>query len=605
MADQLGALNEAAQRMLRTVLALLPSPERLGVDQVLQQLAQMPEQVSALQQAYYRDALALWTEALSRSGFATDVNAQRAHDGDTGSLAPAATPDAPAAAPSGQPSTRKADAAMRDADFDPRFAAPEWRTLPFFHLLHGLYELNARWLRDVVALAQLPDATRRRLRFALDQFIDAMAPSNFATTNPDAIRAAAQSGGQSIVAGLRNLERDLRAGDIARSEPGAFEVGRNLAITPGAVVHENAVAQLIRYAPITARVRSRPLLIVPPFINKYYILDLQPHNSFVRHALDRGLQVYMVSWRNPTDRDAHATWDDYVVHGVHAMIDVALEQTGARKLNVLGFCVGGTLLASALAVAPRPQAVASLTLLATLLDFGDVGDIGNYIDEAYVRQCEQDFADGGLVGGAQIAVSFASLRPRELVWSFYVDNYLKGTNPRAFDLLHWNADSANAPGPLFAWYLRNAYLENRLARPGAATVRGEPLDLRRLTMPAYVLATHDDHIVPWRSAYRGARLLPGTDTIVLGASGHVAGVINPPATGRRHYWINPARPTAPDDWLRNAEKRPGSWWTHWSDWLARHAGTWQAAPKELGSAAHAVIEAAPGRYVRVAARDAA
>lgn len=568
MADELGALNEAAQRMLRTLLARLPNPERLGVDELVRQLARMPEQVSALQQAYYRDTLALWSEALGATPSAT-----------IGAAPPAHPPEA-----------------------DPRFAAPEWRSLPYFRLLHGMYALNARWLREVVGLARLPDATTRRLRFALDQLIEAMAPSNFAMTNPEAIRAAAQSGGQSIATGLRNLERDLRTGDIARSEPGAFEVGRNLAITPGAVVHENAVAQLIRYAPTTTRVRSRPLLIVPPFINKYYILDLQPHNSFVRHALERGLQVYMVSWRNPTERDAHATWDDYVVRGVHEMIEVALEQTGARKLNALGFCVGGTLLASALAVAPRANAIASLTLLATLLDFSDVGDIGNYIDEAYVRQCERDFANGGLVGGAQIAASFASLRPRELVWSFYVDNYLKGTHPRAFDLLHWNADSANAPGPLFAWYLRNAYLENRLAQPGATTVCGTPLDLRRLTMPVYVLATHDDHIVPWRSAYASAQLLPGAQTFVLGASGHIAGVINPAGAGRRHHWVNAARPPAPDDWLRGARKRPGSWWTHWASWLGRHAGRWKSAPPSLGSAAHAIVEPAPGRYVRVPAR---
>lgn len=567
MADDLGALNEAAQHMLRSLLARLPGPEGLGVDELLRQLAQMPEQVSALQQAYYRDALALWNDAL------------------------------------GAPPPHAAEVPRYAGDGDPRFAAPEWRTLPFFRLLHAMYGLNVRWLREVVALARLPEPTMRRLRFALDQLIEAMAPSNFAITNPDAIRAAAQTGGKSIQAGLRNLERDLRAGDIARSEPGAFEVGRNVAITPGAVVHENAVAQLIRYAPTTERVRSRPLLIVPPFINKYYILDLQPHNSFVRHALDRGLQVYMVSWRNPTEADARATWDDYVAHGVHEMIDVALEQTRVRKLNALGFCVGGTLLTSALAVTPRPQAIASLTLLATLLDFRDVGDIGNYIDEAYVRQCERDFAHGGLVGGAQIAASFASLRPRELVWAFYVENYLKGASPRAFDLLHWNADSANAPGPLFAWYLRNAYLENRLARPGAATVCGKPLDLRRVTVPAYVLATHDDHIVPWRAAYAAVRLLPATDAFVLGASGHVAGVINPPASGRRHYWVNDVRPDAPDDWLSGAEKRPGSWWPHWAGWLARHAGAWKSAPRTLGDATHPVIEAAPGRYVRVPARN--
>jgi polyhydroxyalkanoate synthase len=382
------------------------------------------------------------------------------------------------------------------------------------------------------------------------------------------------------------------------SERSAFEVGRNIAVTPGAVVYQNPIVQLIQYTPRTPQVSRHPLLVVPPFINKYYVLDLQPENSFVRNALDQGLQVFLVSWRNIPRELGGATWEDYIRQGVYAPLEAMREITGANQINALGFCVGGTLLACALAVMENPQQIASLTLLATMLDFSDVGEIGVYIDEEYVRQCEETYRDGGLMPGSLLASTFASLRANELVWSFVINNYLKGKTPRAFDLLHWNSDSANLPGPLYAWYLRNTYLENNLRVPGKLTLCSRPVDLGAIRCPAYVLATREDHIVPWRSAYASTQLLPGKIDFVLATSGHVAGVVNPPAAGRRSHWLSEGTPADGDEWLAQARSVPGSWWTHWRAWLKQHSGTQVAAPQTTGSAHHQPIEPAPGSYVR-------
>ncbi len=485
----------------------------------------------------------------------------------------------------------------RPAVADSRFAAPEWDRLPFFRLLRDSYLLNARWLQELVDAAQLPAPTHRRLAFALRQYLQALAPTNFPATNPEVLRLAAESGGASLAAGLRNLEADALRGRMQMSDERAFAVGRDLAITAGAVVYENPVAQLIQYAPRTTSVHARPLLIVPPFINKYYILDLRPENSFVRFALDQGQQVFMVSWRNAGRELERATWDDYARDGVLALLEAVLDIAGADRLNALGFCVGGTLLASTLAVMPQPARVASLTLLAAMLDFSDVGEIGVYIDEEYVARCEQQYRDGGLVAGRQLAHAFATLRANELIWHFHVNNYLKGTTPAAFDLLFWNGDSSNLPGRLYAWYLRNMYLENNLRARGRVCVLGHGVDLARIRAPAYLLATREDHIVPWTSAYAAQRLLGGRIEFVLGASGHVAGVVNPPDPVRKCFWhTGPVQEDA-GDWLAAARREPGSWWPHWSEWVRQHAGPRVRAPEGPGSARYPAIEAAPGRYV--------
>jgi polyhydroxyalkanoate synthase len=382
------------------------------------------------------------------------------------------------------------------------------------------------------------------------------------------------------------------------SDEQAFAVGHTLAITPGAVVYQNSIVQLIQYTPRSQQVHDRPLFIVPPFINKYYILDLRPENSFVRYALEQGLQVFIVSWRNVESDPNALTWDDYIEDGVLAPLRAARQITGADGVSTLGFCVGGTLLASALAVAAERAYVSSLTLLATLLDFTDVGEIGVYIDEAFVQRCEQIYRDGGVMPGSALASAFASLRANDLVWFFVANNYLKGQAPRAFDLLYWNGDSANLPGKLYAWYLRNAYLENNLCKPGKLALRGTPLALGRIDVDAFVLATREDHIVPWRSAYESTRLLAGRIEFVLAASGHIAGIVNPPGANRREHWINPSSAAGADDWLGAARRVPGSWWPHWVRWVKERSGTLVESSPELGNAQYPTLQPAPGSYVR-------
>jgi polyhydroxyalkanoate synthase subunit PhaC len=486
---------------------------------------------------------------------------------------------------------------------DRRFTAREWNDLPYFSLLKQGYLLASRYLADLAALAQLPEADKHRLVFMTRQYLDAIAPSNFVATNPEVILRAYATDGASLTQGFANLVADTRRGRISMSDERAFAVGRNLAVTPGHVVFRNELIELIQYTPTTSEVRRRPLVIVPPCINKYYILDLTPENSFVRWAVDAGHTVFMISWRNIPPHLGHLTWDDYLEDGALKAIRVAKEIAGSPTVNALGFCVGGTLLACAAAVmaARRDRTVASLTLLTTMLDFADPGEIGVYVRREYLATREAELISGRRVHGSELAGAFASLRANELIWSYVVRNYLKGETPPPFDLLHWNADSANLPGPMYIYYLRNLYLDNRLIERGALTMAGARVDLSRVTMPAYIYASHADHIVPWRSAYRTTALLGGDITFVLGASGHIAGVINPPDKGRRHYWTNELITDLPDEWLARAQRLPGSWWPHWGTWLAAHGGAMKAAPREAGSADHPALGPAPGRYVVEAA----
>jgi polyhydroxyalkanoate synthase len=366
------------------------------------------------------------------------------------------------------------------------------------------------------------------------------------------------------------------------------------------VVYENDFMQLIQYRAATTTVFERPLVIIPPCINKYYILDLQPENSFVRYAVERGHTVFMVSWRNMPPAMGRARWDDYLEQGVVRALEVGLDISGAGRANMLGFCVGGTLLGAALAVlrARGDERVTSLTLLATMLDFSDTGELSVFVDEAYVRQRERDFAEGGVLHGRELALTFASLRANDLIWHYVVNNYLKGGTPEPFDLLYWNADSTNLPGTMYIYYLRNTYLENNLRVPGKLTMCRVPVDLGRVDMPAYVLATREDHIVPWRTAFASVHLLGGRIEFVLSASGHIAGVINPASKNRRNFWVNMEREPDPDRWLAAATPRPGSWWKHWGDWLEAYGGRRVPAPAHLGNTANPEIEPAPGRYVK-------
>jgi polyhydroxyalkanoate synthase len=483
---------------------------------------------------------------------------------------------------------------------DRRFSAEAWRDNPWYSLLKQTYLLNSRLLNDMVEAAEVQEKEKHRLRFYARQFIDSMSPANFAVTNPDAMKTALETQGESMRSGFANLLEDLKRGRISITDETAFEVGKNVAVSKGSVVFENELFQLIQYAPLTDEVAERPLVVVPPCINKFYILDLQPENSFVRFAAEQGQTVFLVSWRNPEADLGHITWDDYVEEGAIKAIEVAREIGGAEKANVVGWCVGGTILSSALAVlrARGDESVASLTLLTTMLDFSDPGDLGVFIDEQGVSQREQTIGSGGIYSGAELGFVFQTLRANDLIWPYVVNNYLKGGAPAAFDLLYWNADGTNLPGPMYAWYLRNMYLENNLCKPQRLTMCGTPVDLGRIDMPSYVFGTQEDHIVPWKGAYRTTQLVGGDTQFVLGASGHIAGVINPASKNKRSYWVGGKLGDDPQAWLESATSQPGSWWTHWINWLKPQAGKQVAAPKRGGNAKYKPIEPAPGRYVK-------
>jgi polyhydroxyalkanoate synthase subunit PhaC len=484
---------------------------------------------------------------------------------------------------------------------DRRFAHPAWAESPIYDYVRQAYLLNAEYLKKMADAVPASDGlTKSRIQFATRQLIDALAPSNFAATNPEFIQKAIETEGKSIQAGLQNLLADLDKGRISMTDDSAFEVGRNLAVTPGAVVFENELFQLLQYAPTTAKVAKRPLLIVPPCINKFYILDLQPENSFIRYAVEQGQTVFLMSWRNPKAAQGQLTWDDYLEQGPLAAIKVVQDICKARQINALGFCVGGTILSSALAVAKaRSQdPVASLTLLTTLLDFSDTGEIGCFVDENSVTQREATIGKGGLLTGRELATTFSALRANDLIWQYVVGNYLKGDKPAPFDLLYWNSDSTNLPGPFAAWYLRNLYLENSLRIPGKLTMCGVKADLGRVDMPHFILATREDHIVPWQSSYLGRKLLGGKSTFVLGASGHIAGVINPAAKNKRSHWVSDSDTANAEEWLAGATEEKGSWWQRWADWLRQFADGEVRARTGLGSKQHPAGEAAPGRYVK-------
>jgi len=486
---------------------------------------------------------------------------------------------------------------------DRRFAAKEWRDNPYYNYLKQSYLLAGEFLAQLVESAELEGQAKERLRFTVKQWVDAMSPANFAATNPEVLRQLLETRGDSLARGLANLLADARKGRISQSDESAFEVGRNLATTPGTVVLENDLVQLIQYAPATAEVAKRPLVMLPPCINKYYILDLQPENSFVRYAVEQGHTVFMVSWRNVGPEQGGYGWDDYLEMGVLAALRAARDITGADRVNALGFCVGGTLLGAALAVlaAKGEDLVESVTFLATMLDFSEAGQIGLFVDEASVCQREATLGRGGILPGAELATVFSSLRANDLIWPYVVNNYLMGRSPAAFDLLYWNADSTNLPGPMYCTYLRNMYLENKLRVPGALTNLGVPVDLGKVHRPSFIVATREDHIVPWRSAYRSLGLLGGEKTFVLGASGHVAGVINAASKNRRSYWAaghHEEHPQDPEAWLQSAAERPGSWWPQWAGWLGQFGGGKRKAPKKQGNARFKAIEPAPGRYVK-------
>ena len=488
---------------------------------------------------------------------------------------------------------------------DKRFSNAAWGDNPLAAFSAAVYLLNGRTLMGLADAVEADPKTRTRIRFAVEQWMAASAPSNFMAFNAEAQKKAIETKGESIAKGMKNLMHDLQQGHVSMTDESLFEVGKNVATTEGAVVFENELFQLIEYKPLTAKVFEKPFLLVPPCINKFYILDLQPENSLIRYAVEQGHRTFVVSWRNPDASLAQKTWDNYIEDAVIKAISVTQEISGAPTINALGFCVGGTMLGTALAVlaARGEKPVASVTLLTTFLDFSDTGILDIFIDEASVKKREKELGKGGIMKGQDLSSTFSFLRPNDLVWNYVVGNYLKGETPPPFDLLYWNSDSTNLPGPYYAWYLRNTYLENNLVKPGRATVCGQKIDLRQVDIPAYIYGSREDHIVPIGGAYASTQALPGKKRFVMGASGHIAGVINPPAKNKRSHWIRAdgKLPKTHAAWLEGAVEHPGSWWTDWSLWLKGNAGKQIAAPKTYGKGKYKATQPAPGSYVKVKA----
>ena len=481
-----------------------------------------------------------------------------------------------------------------------RFQDEVWQNSPYYQLIKKSYLMTSKQLAELVDQAEVDENSKLQLRFYARQFIDAMNPTNFPATNPEVIRTAIRTRSGSLVAGMQNLIEDLQKGRITRVDESAFEVGRNLAVTPGSVVFENELIQLIQYTPQTAEVEKTPLLIVPPCINKYYLLDLGAGNSFVEYAVSQGHQVFLISWRSAVAEIQHLAWDDYLNLGVLKSIEVVRDIANVDQIHSLGFCVGGTILSCAAGVlaARGEDKLATITLLTTMIDFADTGEIGLLIDGNSVALREATIGSGGILPGKELAFTFGTLRANDLIWRYVVESYLKGAPPDTFDLLYWDSDSVSLPGPMYCWYARNAYVENKIKEPGATTQCGERIDLSKVKVPMFLLASREDHIVPWQSAFHSKDLMGRDPRFVLAASGHVAGVINPPARNRRSYWVNDNLNYDANNWLENADEKPGSWWPDWDGWMKSHSSGSIQAPAELGNDTFGVLEPAPGRYVR-------
>ncbi len=469
--------------------------------------------------------------------------------------------------------------------------------------------LTARWLHDAVANVEgLDEKTRKKVDFFTRQYIDALAPSNFALTNPEVFRETISTGGQNLVKGLNNLLDDIERGNgklrISMTDSKAFELGVNIATTPGKVVFQNDLMQLIQYEAATKKVHKRPLLIIPPWINKYYILDLREKNSLIRWCLEHGLTVFVISWVNPDERLAGKDFVDYMLEGPLAAIDAIEKATGEKDINALGYCLGGTLLAATLAhLAAKKQArIASASFMTALIDFTGAGELEVFIDEEQVQALEKRMQDRGFLEGSAMANSFNMLRSNDLIWSFVINNYLMGRDPFPFDLLHWNCDSTRMPAKMHSFYLRNMYMNNALKTPGGITLADTPIDVSKIAVPTYFVSPMEDHIAPWKATYAGPQLLGGKSRFVLSGSGHIAGMINPPSARKYGYWTNDELPAHAEQWLKGAKQHEGSWWEDWIAWLGPKLGTKVAARepgKGPGKSKPSAIEAAPGSYARL------
>jgi polyhydroxyalkanoate synthase len=499
----------------------------------------------------------------------------------------------------------KTDPIIMPPSGDRRFKDEAWEENCVFDYIKQSYLLTARWLQTTVRNVEgLDDKTAKKVDFYTRQFVDAMAPSNFVLTNPEVLRTTVETGGENLLKGLKNLLEDLERGGgrlaIKMTDPDAFKVGKNIAVTPGKVVYQNDLMQLIQYTPRTETVHRRPLLIIPPWINKYYILDLREKNSFIKWAVEQGHTVFVVSWVNPDERLAGKTFEDYMVEGPLAALDVMEKATGEDEFNVIGYCLGGTLLACTLAYmnAHDDNRIKSATFFTTMVDFTEAGELSVFIDEEQLKALEERMNQKGYLDGSAMGTTFNMLRANDLIWSFVVNNYLLGKDPFPFDLLYWNSDSTRMPAAMHSFYLRKMYQENQLVEPGGITLKGVPIDLRTIKLPSYILSTREDHIAPWKSAYAATQIYGGPVKFVLSASGHIAGVVNPPAANKYCYWTNTRTPKSPDAWLNSAKQQEGSWWTDWGKWIARYGGG-QVPARIPGDGALPAIEDAPGSYVAV------
>lgn len=499
---------------------------------------------------------------------------------------------------------------IEPAPSDRRFKDDAWRENPIFDYIKQSYLLAARYLQSCVRdVDGLDPKTAQKVDFYTRQFVDAMAPSNFVLTNPQVLRRTLESGGENLLEGLNNLLDDLERGKgrlrISMTDLEAFEPGKNVAVTPGKVIYQNELMQLVQYQPATQTVFRRPLLIIPPWINKFYILDLRPKNSFIKWAVEQGHTVFVISWVNPDARLAEKTFEDYMTRGALAALDAIEQATGEREVNAIGYCIGGTLLATTLAysAASGDERIRSATFFVSLVDFTNVGELGVFIDEEQLELIEKHMARKGYFEGEHMADAFNLLRANDLIWSFVVNNYLLGKDPFPFDLLYWNSDSTRMPRAMHSFYLRKMYQENLLSTPGGITIKGVPIDLGKIELPTYILSTREDHIAPWKSTYNATQLYRGPIRFVLGFSGHIAGVINPPTSGKYGYATNEKLPADPEQWLAGAEHREGSWWSDWQRWVAR-CNTGDKVPARVpGDGTLTPIEDAPGSYVKVRIHD--
>jgi polyhydroxyalkanoate synthase len=494
---------------------------------------------------------------------------------------------------------------------DRRFRHEDWQEHFLFDYVKQSYLIAARWLHNAVTSVEgLDEHTQKKVDFFTRQYIDALAPSNFALTNPEVFRETVASGGQNLVKGLNNLLDDIERGNgqlkISMTDSKAFELGVNIATTPGKVVYQTELMQLIQYEPTTAKVYKRPLLIIPPWINKYYILDLREKNSLVKWCVEHGLTVFVISWVNPDKKLAGKDFVDYMQEGALAALGAIEQATGEREVNALGYCLGGTLLTATLGymAAKKDRRIVSAGFMSSLIDFTGAGELEVFIDESQVQALEKKMNERGYLEGSEMANSFNMLRSNDLIWSFVINNYLLGRDPFPFDLLHWNCDSTRMPAKMHSFYLRNMYLRNALKDPGGISLADVPIDVSRIVLPTYFVSAIEDHIAPWKTTYAGPRLLGGKSRFVLSGSGHIAGMINPPSANKYGYWTNDKLAPTPDEWLAGAKQHEGSWWSDWLTWLKPHLGP-QVAARALGKSGGKgrlkIIEPAPGSYARLRA----